>query len=145
MIDVIQLNEFQNELLPLLISLYSSCGNYQIQSNLLYTFQNILLSPLLPPNSDCATEIQTLLLKELSVFIVIVFGIESNSKYSIYHLQGHRKDISALYSEFPKGICNRHRYSYNQILPKLKSLTRDEDTDVRFYSSLALEQMSVAS
>lgn len=107
-IDVIQLNEFQNELLPLLISLYSSCGNYQIQSNLLYTFQNILLSPLLPPNSDCATEIQTLLLKELSVFIVIVFGIESNSKYSIYHLQGHRKNISALYSEFPKGICSRH-------------------------------------
>lgn len=60
-------DEFKNELLPSLISLYSSCGNYQIQSNLLYTFQNVLLSPKLSSSLDCVTEIQTLLIKELSV------------------------------------------------------------------------------
>ena len=62
-------DEFKNELLPSLISLYSSCGNYQIQSNLLYTFQNVLLSPKLSSSLDCLTEIQTLLIKELSVLV----------------------------------------------------------------------------
>ena len=66
--DALKIDDFKNELLPSLISLYSSCGNYQIQSNLLYTFQNVLLSPLLSSNEDCTTEIQTLLIKELSVF-----------------------------------------------------------------------------
>ena len=66
--DALTIDDFKNELLPSLISLYSSCGNYQIQSNLLYTFQNVLLSPLLSSNEDCTTEIQTLLIKELSVF-----------------------------------------------------------------------------
>lgn len=62
-------DEFKTELLPSLISLYSSCGNYQIQSNLLYTFQNVLLSPKLSSSLDCVTEIQTLLIKELSVLV----------------------------------------------------------------------------
>ena len=92
--DALNIDDFKNELLPSLISLYSSCGNYQIQSNLLYTFQNVLLSPLLSSNEDSTTEIQTLLIKELSVFYVFsLIEIESNSKYSIHHLQGDRKDI----------------------------------------------------
>ena len=66
--DALKIDDFKDELLPSLISLYNSSGNYQIQSNLLYTFQNVLLSPLLSSNQDWTTEIQTLLIKELSVF-----------------------------------------------------------------------------
>lgn len=67
--DALKIDDFKDELLPSLISLYNSSGNYQIQSNLLYTFQNVLLSPLISSNQDWTTEIQTLLIKELSVFI----------------------------------------------------------------------------
>ena len=105
--DALKIDDFKDELLPSLISLYNSSGNYQIQSNLLYTFQNVLLSPLLSSNQDWTTEIQTLLIKELSVFIEFPFvWIESNSQYSIHHLQGDRQDIRTVYSRFPEGICS---------------------------------------